>query len=412
MWTRTGTWSLRGLSAWPWRPRVLFHPYTRGTTRNLQLSAARTVIYGSIHALDSARWDALVGAHAVTRTHAYLAAIEASGINDCKYFYPVLYDARNEIIAHACVYTITTDFIQILPRLLRGVGRAVQTLWPKFLQVKLTECASPLVVGRSISIRDDVEPYAVLGELARAIGEIAHSERSSLTVIRDFLGTERERYDGLLEAGYHRVSNKPLARIKVRWNTYDEYLSQMRARYRKDIKRRLQRANTDGQQIQILESFAANAELWARQARVMYENTKGIKREILSAAYYAHMDHRLGEQSKLLVATRDGRQIAHGMMLLDAENTTATYFGRDAGPPCHAWFHLINEVIRFAIERKSAYINLGLGSYEAKALVGADVEPLYVYSKSTYTIVNWLMKLIPNRMEYPVKESKRIFHEV
>ncbi|MBI2799060.1 MAG: GNAT family N-acetyltransferase [Gammaproteobacteria bacterium] len=411
MWTRTGTWSLRALSTWAWRTRAAFHPVKRAT-RSPRLRAARTVIYGSIHALDPARWDALVGPHAITRTHAYLAAVEASAINDCKYFYPVLYDARDEMIAHACIYTITTDFVQILPRLLRGVGRAVQMLWPKFLQVKLTECASPLVVGRSISIRDDVESHAVLGELARVIGEIARSEGSSLTVIRDFLGAERDRYDSLLEAGYHRVSNKPLARIKVRWNSYDEYLSQMRARYRKDIKRRLQRASTDGQQIEILESFAANAGLWARQARVMYGNTKGIKREILSAAYYEHMDRALGERSKLLVAIRDGRQIAHGMVLLDGENTTATYFGRDAGPPCHAWFHLINEVIRLAIERKSAYINLGLGSYEAKALVGADVEPLYVYSKSTYAIVNWLMKLVPNRMEYPVKESKRIFHEV
>ena len=54
---------------------------------------------------------------------------------------------------------------------------------------------------------------------------------------------------------------------------------------------------------------------------------------------------------------------------------------------------------------------LGLGSYDAKTNVGADVEPLYVYSKSTVTIVNCLMKLFHGTMEYPIDKVKRVFHE-
>ena len=75
----------------------------------------RLQILDSISDIDAASWDEVAGSCAAPRSHAYLAAIEASGINDCRYFYPVIYDAANRLVAHACVYTITTDFLQMLP---------------------------------------------------------------------------------------------------------------------------------------------------------------------------------------------------------------------------------------------------------------------------------------------------------
>ncbi len=99
------------------------------------------------------------------------------------------------------------------------------------------------------------------------------------------------------------------------------------------------------------------------------------------------------------------------MLVNDAENTTATYFGREPGKPNSEWFQLMNEVIRTGINRNSSYINLGLGSYDAKANVGADIEPLFVYSKCRYRVINWLMKLVPNTMDFPDKTSKRVFHD-
>jgi hypothetical protein len=151
--------------------------------------------------------------------------------------------------------------------------------------------------------------------------------------------------------------------------------------------------------------------LWVEQARTVYENTKGFKREILPSGYYENMDRQLGEKSVIVAAERDGRFVAHGMVLHDDSDTIATYFGRNRGPASEEWFHLVNEVIRIGIDRKSTYINLGLGSYDAKSNVGADVEPLFVYSKSVIAPVNWLMRLVPQTMAYPVREPKRVFHD-
>ena len=371
----------------------------------------RTEIYTSIHEIDAGSWDAILGHNGLIRSHAYLAAVEAASIADCQYFYPVITDPDGQIVAHACVYTIVTDFAQLLPKSLAWFPQLTRRIWKRFLHVPITECASPLSASHSISIISGAERQRLIRKIGAAVNLIARTQRCSLLVVRDFLTADRDDFDTLLRDGYNLVSNMPLARIRVRWNSYEEYLSSMRSRYRKDVKRRLRRAAKSGQEVRVLESFGEQSDLWVEQARTVQENTKGFKREILPPGYYQNMDAKLGEKSLLVAAKRDGRIVAHGMVLHDDSDTIATYFGRNRGPASQEWFHLVNEVIRIGIDRKSDYINLGLGSYDAKSNVGADVEPLFVYSKSTIAWVNWLMRLIPRTMDFPVKEPKRVFHD-
>jgi predicted N-acyltransferase len=382
-WATAGTRVLR-----PARPNV--------PARDHHDPTYRTLVLTSIHDIDAARWDALAGNCAIARTHAYLAGIEASGIADCKYFYPVVFDARNELVAHACVYTITTDFAQLLPRRLQRAVRALRRYWPRLLCARITECATPLMVGNSLSIRD-------------AALDIARSQRSAITVIRDFLPGERAVVAALQRRGFNVVSNMPVARIPVRWATYEDYLASMRARYRKDIKRRLQLARQGDETIETLERFGAIAETWAAQASVVRARSSAFKREALTAQYYREMDRRLGAQKRLLAVKRGERHVAHGMILLDDAHTIATFFGRDDGPPGREWFLLINEVIRIGIERGSRYIQLGLGSYHAKSLIGAELEPLSVCCRSRWEPLNWLMRRVPHIVAGEMRTPRRIF---
>ena len=383
------------------------------TRRNTERLAAhyRTVVVTSIRAIDAARWDELSGPSSVIRSHAYLDAVEQSGINDCRYYYPVIYNQNDEMVAHACVYTISTDLAQLLPTRLQRWVAGLRRVWPRFLSVRITECASPLVAGHGISIRGGEDRPALLRELEHAIDAIADSANSGLIVIRDFLTAEREAVDALLHQGYTLRMNMPLARIPVRWASYEDYLASMRARYRKDVKRRLQKSIDNGQQVERLSRFGEHAETWAAQAQVVLARAQRFKRERLGPAYYANMDSKLGEQSLMLVARREGRMVAHGMVLTDRENTIATFFGREAGRPSAEWFSLMNEVIKLGIERQSRYIHLGLGSYDAKSLVGADVEPLFLYCRSRFAPLNWLIRVLPEMMGRHGRAAKRIFHD-
>lgn len=378
------------------RSALTGRPLPAPRPRGAQEAGLRTMILTSIRDIDAARWNGVVDGLAVGRSHAYLAAVEAAGIVGCRFFYPVIFNARNEIVGHACVYIIDTDLAQLLPRPAQTVVNRLRRVWPRFLWARLTECAAPLMVGHSISVTNPALRAAVIRRIADAASDIAHSQRSPIVLLRDFLPDAAPDLAVLREHGFNQVSNMPLARIHVRWPTYEAYLAAMRPRYRKDVERRLRRARAAGMHVASLREFGAQAEHWLRQAQVVYAAARRFKREGVTAGYYREMEHGLGEDCRLLAVMREGRAVAHGMVLTDATDTIATFFGRDAGPPGQEWFLLVDEVIRLAIARGSRHVHLGLGSYHAKALVGADFEPLAICCRSPHALVNVLMRLVPD----------------
>ncbi len=373
--------------------------------------AYRTMILTSIADIDPQRWDRLVGPAAITRSHAYLSAVEAAAIPECRYFYPVVFNARNEIVAHACVYTITTDFAQLLPRALQRLVELARHIRPSLLKARITECASPLVAGHSLSVASDAPRTRLIARLADATADIAWDEGSSLVVIRDFLPEETDVVEALQGRGFNCVANMPLARITVRWNSHEEYLAAMKPRYRKDVVRRLRRAREPGLTVRRIEQFGDAAQTWLRQVLVVQQAGSRFKREVLTDEYYRQMDRRLGRDSCLLVAEKDGEAVAHGMVIADRDNTVATFFGREDGKPGREWFLLVDEVIRAGIERRSRHIHLGLGSYEAKALVGAERLPLTILCRSRYRLINWLMRRIPGIVNRSARPAPGIFRD-
>ncbi len=369
----------------------------------------RVVIHNSIHELDAQRWDSLSGAGAVLRSHAYLAAIEDAGIASCRYYYPVVHDQHDAVIAQCCVYVVSTDFAQLLPPSLQRAVSVLRRLWPGFLTARIVECATPLFAGSSLTTDHSSHRAGAVAAIERAMRDIAVRERSSLLVLRDFFAGECEDLDFLIARGYKRVANLPLARLRVRWNSYADYLASLRARYRKDIKRRLRRSEAAGRRVEILHDFGHDAASWSRQVNAIYANARGFKREKINPAYYVNMNGLPDAASVLLVVRHEQRYIAHGMVIFDRDNTIATFFGREPGPAGGEWFLLMNEVIRIGIERGSKYISLGLGSYEAKSLVGADIEPLFVYTRATNRVLNALIKLVPDLMRHERTAGRRLF---
>ncbi len=363
----------------------------------------------SIHDIAAPTWDALVGNAAVTRTHAYLAAVEDAAIAGCRHFYLLVRDAAGGLVAHACVYQLDTDFAQLMPAPVRRLAAWVRRRWPGVLAARVTECGSPLVAGTSLSVADGCSRHAVMGAIETAMRGIARRTGSTLLVLRDFEAADCAEYDFLRTRGYKRVCNLPLARIEVRWPSYDAYLAAMRGRYRKDLRRRLRRAARDGRTVARRSEFAGDAPRWAAQAAYVVAGTRGFKRETVNAAYYANMARLPAAARTLLTLERNGRPLAHGLVLADAEHTVATFFGREPGNASGEWFQLMDAVVADAIARGSRRVELGLGSYEAKALFGAELVPLYVYTCSTRRWLNAIIRLVPDLMRRDTRARHRVF---
>ena len=348
--------------------------------------------------IPAADWDALTGSRAVVRSHAYLRAIAAARLNDCRYYYPVVHGADGRLLAHCCVYVITTDLLQILPRRLQGPARWLRRLWPGFLQVRIAECATPHVIGQSFSLAPDAPREELLRALEQAIARIAEHASCPLVVVRDFRQDELGELAAFTSAGYATVSNMPMSRIRIRWSSYADFLADMKSRYRKDLGRRLRRAAEAGRSIRALQGFSELAEACSEQVEGAYARSQGIRRERLGPDYYRAIDSCLRQQSRLLVAEEAGRMVGHGLLLLDDAHVVAAWSGREEGPPGDIWFTLLDAAVRLAIERRAEWLNLGLGTYAAKSLLGAEVEPLFCLVRSRYRLANFFMRRVPHTM--------------
>ncbi|MGR8920165.1 MAG: GNAT family N-acetyltransferase [Gammaproteobacteria bacterium] len=370
-----------------------------------------TLVHRSVHEIPASDWDALVGDCAVVRSHAYVAAIEEAAVVGCRWLYPVVRNAAGEVLAHAVICIVATDLVQALPPGLTRAARLLRRFWPGFLRARIAECGAPMVAAHGLGLRPGYPQSRLLAALAQAIEAEARDARCQLVVFRDFGSDEPKAVRRLSRRGYRRMTSVPLARVNVRWPSHDGYLAAMRSRYRKDLRRHLARAAADGQQVRVLQDFGRQADLWAAQAEAIQASSKGFRRETPTPAYYRNLDAALGERSVVVAAEKEGRFVAHGMVLFDGENAVATYFGREPGPPSAEWFHLLNEALGLGIERGCSYVHLGRGSYDAKALAGAEIEPLHVYCRCTGRLLNLLLGLAPDIVAWRPLRPRRVFHE-
>ena len=378
-----------------------------GTPRRVDELAVE--VHDSIESIEPAVWNALIDDDDVTRSHAYLRAVERAAITDCRYFYILVRGADGAAVAHAVVYVVATDFVRLMPRIVQAVTSVVRKIWPRLLRADIVECARPLVSGNSIAVRPGGDHRAVVDAVERAMVDLGERLGAHLMVLRDFTAGEAKSLDFLSTRGYKCVANLPLSRIEIRWPSYEAYLGAMRRRYRKDLKRCLRRAEQAGYSVQVEHDFGACSELWARQVGCVYEASCGFKRETVNAAYYEQMAALDDGEAHLLVLRKCGRKVAHGMLLCGDRTTVATFFGRESEQPDGEWFLLLNAAVRFAIERGSRQIELGLGSYEAKSLFGAEAEPLYVFTRSRIAWLNALIKLVPDLMRRDAPRCHRVF---
>src|SRR5262245_62143041 len=124
----------------------------------------KTRIYNSIKEIDPKSWDKITN-DSIARSHAFLLAVQESHINDCKYFYPVIFNQNDEIVAHTCVYTIITDLTMLVAKykFLRSCIVAIRKLFPKFLKILMTECGTPVAVGigHTISIKEEEDKVEI-----------------------------------------------------------------------------------------------------------------------------------------------------------------------------------------------------------------------------------------------------------
>ena len=370
-------------------------------------------IYRSITEVNEADWDAIVSKDRILCTHRYIEALERSGVNEGNCYYLVVYD-QDTIIAHTCVYCVATEVDLLAQGALKKLAGMVRRKWSNFFILRSLECGSPISAGNVISFKDGVNRAETLRLLCHRTEQLAKKLGIKFILFRDFYDNEAELCDILKERGYMKIHNLPRAEIKIRWKSFDEYLSSMRSNYRCKIVKNMDKCAKANISIQVLKNFSNKTPELKRLYDNVYDQAKEIKRERLTEGFFQNIAKYLGKETVMVSATKDDRLIGY-MLLLFSGKTLITKFpglDYDYNKEYCIYFNIFYKAIELAIETGMNDIDMGITTLNPKRDMGSDVVNLNMYMKHSNPLFNKAIPVLFDMITPPdTTEPRNVFKE-
>jgi predicted N-acyltransferase len=320
----------------------------------MKRDSLRVERHASMANIDAAQWDALTGGHA-TLSHALLDAFETSGcVSPESGWQPdhlALYDGERLVAAlpgylksHSYgEYVFDWAWAEALER----TGRAY---YPKLLcAVPFTPVPGPRLLAQDASAR------AVLLDAwlahARSLGvssaHLLFPDAAALAAIGSSALMLRES----VQFHWHNAS----------YRSHEEFLATLSADKRKKIRQERRRVRDAGVTLRRIDGAdISDAELALFVA--CYRNTYRVRgqRPYLNARFFELLRERTPQSLMLVIASRDGQDIACALNLRDDRRLYGRYWGEMEYVPCLHFEACYHQGIEYAIER-------GLQAFEGGA---------------------------------------------
>lgn len=339
-------------------------------------------VYRSITDIDEKEWDAVAGRNRIICTHNYLEAVEKSEINDCSYYYPVVYE-KGDIVAHASAYSISTELDTFVQGFLKRMIGLTRRVWKNFLIVRFLECGTPVAIGNTISFKPGVDRVKVMKLLAGAMEDLAREIGVKTILFRDFYDQELLLFDSLKDLGYNKIKNLPTVRMRIRWGSFREYLNSMRARYKRKIVKQRKLCCRDNVSLEVLRDFSKYSRDLERLWSNVYARAKEYRRERLTARFFENIDSYLGNRAILTLVKKGSLPIGFMLMLVDERTLIPFFCGLDYryNEEYAIYFNLFSKAVEIAIDRGLEDIEMGITTLTPKKNLGGVVTALNMYLK-------------------------------
>lgn len=363
-------------------------------------------------AVDAVEWNRLLPPGSGALEHAYLMAWERSelpGLRSC----PVLARANGEgpILAACPGYFYDLDILGVRLPALGTLLRPLRRLWPRFGHVRTYELGSPTPLTNPFLVAEaQLRPAAVEALITTAF-EQAKAGRAQFALVQNFASRAVPAAQQLEQLGFTEVPMLPTAVVDLPYSSFDEYLGAMRAQYR----RRARQAFKRSQELRVehLQDFAGLAEELARLWRLIYERATEVKREVLTPAFFAAASEV--EQTSVLITRRgDGSVASFALLLDDRPWLSFLHCGFDAGPGRSegAYFRLLYEIVRVAIEGGFEQVELGMTTLEPKLDIGGVPVQLFAWVKHRSPLVQRALRALADRLSRPEQfEPRNVFKD-
>jgi predicted N-acyltransferase len=336
-------------------------------------------VHHRLDGIDLARWDAIRDPDNLLTDGSYLRAIEEAHVGDGALRYLEFHE-DGRLICTMTGSVLVNDLVMFTNPALERAASVVRVLVPSFLQRNTMEIGPMVGVGTSISHVRWVT-HDQWRDVVAQIKEHARTRRVELVLFRDFAG-KHPIESALLDAGFVRFFNLPLATMKIPWDSFDGYLGALKRARRSDVLVKMRKKREHGIRTVMtndgLGPLDRYAELYANVSR----RSKRFNRDGVGENYHRSMFRNMRKCSYWLQYFQGDTLVSFSHVLRYGSQLSAQFIGLDYDVSTRArlYFNMYYDLLQFAFENGLDRFDAGITSCRAKSAIGFSVVPQVMYA--------------------------------
>ena len=216
----------------------------------------------------------------------------------------------------------------------------------------------------------------------------------NLVMIKDL--TENEAgLEALRRFSYRPMETEPnmVLNINPAWRSYEDYLSALDAKYRRNARDQLKKLAAAGCTIEPVSGLAGHSKR-LHELYLSVHNNASVRLVTLPENYLPELATALGQDFRCTVIRRGGEILGFITSLREGRTAIAYFIGFDRAAAAEGlplYLRLLHTTIGDAIAWGCTRLSIGRTALEPKAAMGAKPEPMAVWMRHRIPTMNWVL---------------------
>ena len=358
-------------------------------------------VYKSIREVPPNLWDREVAKGGCITSEKFIRAVTKT-YPEQTYLFFVAYDDSG-VKACALLNIQRHDLSLEMPDAARKIVSVIRKLWPNFLSVKLAMTGTLESYGQHLWYDSSFFTHnEFISSLYRQIK--TYEKLYSIIIFRDYILTPdlQSELESIQEDfsshGFQLGELLPAATLPIAlFETPEKYIMSLKSRDRYTIRKAIKNRKKK----ELNYSFIQDYENLLDECYPLYlavnKKAKELQTEALPKSFFREVKKEFGENAQFFIMRDTADNIHSFALVIESKNSMNIFLvGIDYNNAAHSdpMYNILWECIAKAIQNRRNYVELGLTNYFIKERFGAEIQPIKIFFKSKYYILNRILPLL------------------
>lgn len=381
-------------------------------------------IFDSINGVEEA-WSVISSAHDIFYSAEFLRCVETYPASGIKPYYSIVKDSDNSVgIIYFQSKSVKlrenlryhkADQNSTMSLLAHPIKQAVVNA----INFETIVCGNLLLTGKyGFYFKDTVPRDDQFNIVRKAIDKLIDylntlNIKPGLVLVKDFFSQDIP-VKAEHQADYTKFTVQPkmILNLDPNWKTFDDYLEDMKSKYRVRARKAMQKATNIKKVVFQEEDIATHRKV----IHTLYKNVSDqadFNAFVLHEQYFENLKAALGDKMTFTTYWVDDKMVAFFTSIKNYDVLDAHFLGYD---PVYLqenqlYLNMLYDLVREGIDKKVAQIDMSRTAVEIKSTVGAIPYDMFLYLKHTNAMLNktvdFVLGLVKPEEQYVIRSPFR-----